>query len=187
MCCSWHELSLGGCWWAAARRSAAAAPAATACAAWRGCLPAASRSCAPPVCQWGFILKAAVADAVLPWPAAPTAMGIAIATGLLCRQAQKVPCFRIRSVAMAAGGAAATASGAATAIPAAAPATGPPAAILRLMLGGAAALVGAPVAFRAAAGGTRLSDRTEARLQAAVYGAAGFVFALGLSVSGGTQ
>ena len=60
-------------------------------------------------------------------------------------------------------------------------------ALLTAMLGGAAALVAGPVVLRAAAGGKQMSDVTEQRLQTAVYGAAGFAFALGLSVSGDTQ
>ena len=95
------------------------------------------------------------------------------------------------SVAMAAGGIAATASGAAAAIPAAAAAAGsaagPPAALLRLLLGGAAALTAVPVLFRAASGGKQISEASEAWLRTVVYCAAGFVFALGLSVSGGAQ
>lgn len=89
-----------------------------------------------------------------------------------------------RSVAMAAGGLAATLSNAAAAIPAAAGAVGPPSALMQLMLGGAASLMVAPAVARAAAGGRGISGQNEDRLKTAVYGAAGFVFALGLSVSG---
>lgn len=84
---------------------------------------------------------------------------------------------------MATGAVAATASGAAAAIPAAASA-GPPKRLLQVMFGGIAALAAAPAALRKALGGSRISEQNEARLAAAVYAGAGFVFALGLSVSG---
>ncbi len=101
---------------------------------------------------------------------------------LLMQFCQRCACS---AVAMTAGAVAATLSGAAAAIPATPSAI--PRQLVRLMFGSTAALAAIPPLLRVMAGGRQASPQNEARLGALVYAGAGFVFALGLSASGGQQ
>lgn len=83
---------------------------------------------------------------------------------------------------MAAGAVAATLSGSAEAMPAS-PAD-VPRQLVKLMFSSAAVLTALPPMLRVAAGGRQISPQNDARLDALVHAGAGFVFALGLSVSG---
>ncbi len=101
---------------------------------------------------------------------------------LLMHCCQRCAC---NAVVMTAGAVAATLSGAAAAIPATPSAI--PRQLVRLMFDSTVALAAIPPLLRVMAGGRQASPQNEARLGVLVYAAAGFVFALGLSVSGGQR